>query len=240
MKIELLRLGVANKPWPISKGATEIRINNQPYKGINLTTRHTQARRVPRVATIHDEVKKTSSTRIPVFHAYTSTDTPWVAHALSHFTSIRYGRIAFVSAAHDATQFGDFICHVCIRTVKCLFIQTQPTWALIDTGGGYHLEALNIRSDHFPSFPFSILYFSLIALPGLILNHSIINSSSQHSFHEPGYQKSLNLVSGVCHSTSTGVLFTKHSITNGFPTTIGARWYTKGIMHSMVYSTPIA
>jgi hypothetical protein len=158
-----------------------------------------------------------------IFHAYTSTDTPWVAHALSHFTSIRYGRIAFVSAAHDATQFGDFICHVCIRTVKCLFIQTQPTWALIDTGGGYHLEALNIISDHFPSFPFSILYFSLIALPGLILNHSIINSSSQHSFHEPGYQKSLNLVSGVCHSTSTGVLFTKHSITNGFPTTIGAR-----------------
>jgi hypothetical protein len=32
-----------------------------------------------------------------------------VAHALSHFTSVRYGRIASVSAAHDATQFRDSI-----------------------------------------------------------------------------------------------------------------------------------
>jgi hypothetical protein len=59
MKVELLRLGVANKPSPISDGVMEIRINNQPCKGINLTTRHTQARRAPRVATIHDEVKET-------------------------------------------------------------------------------------------------------------------------------------------------------------------------------------
>jgi hypothetical protein len=28
--------------------------------------------------------------------------------------------------------------------------------------------------------------------------------------------KALNLVSGVCHSTSIGILSTKHSITNGF------------------------
>jgi hypothetical protein len=112
---------------------------------------------------------------------------------------------------------------------KCLFIR-----GLINTGGGYHLGALNIRSDHFPSFPSSILHFPLIALSGLILNHSIIYSSSQHSFHEPRYQKALNLASGVWHSTSTGVLSTKHSINNGFSTTIGARWYTKGIMHSRV------
>jgi hypothetical protein len=59
MKVELLRLGVANKPSPISDGVMEVRINNQSCKGINLTTRHTQARRAPRVATIHDEVKET-------------------------------------------------------------------------------------------------------------------------------------------------------------------------------------
>jgi hypothetical protein len=40
-----------------------------------------------------------------VFHAYASADTPWVAHALSHFTPVRYGRIASVSAAHEVTQF---------------------------------------------------------------------------------------------------------------------------------------
>jgi hypothetical protein len=52
---------------------------------------------------------------------------------------------------------------------KYLFIQTQPTWALNDIGGGYHLGALNIRSYHSSSFPSSILYFPLIALPGLPL-----------------------------------------------------------------------
>jgi hypothetical protein len=47
----------------------------------------------------------------------------------------RYGRIASVSATQDATQFGHSISPVCVSTFKCLFIQTQPTWALIDTGG---------------------------------------------------------------------------------------------------------
>jgi hypothetical protein len=125
-----------------------------------------------------------------------------VAHALSHYTPVRYGRIASVSAAHDATQFGDSICPVCFSTFKCLFIRTQPTWALIDTGGGYHHEAPNIISDHSPSFPSSILHFPLIAPPDLQLCHSINYSSSQHSFQEPGYQKGLNLTSGVCHSVT--------------------------------------
>jgi hypothetical protein len=71
---------------------------------------------------------------------------------------------------------------------KCLFIQTQPTRTLIDTGGGYHLGALNIRSDHSSSFPSSILHFLLITPPGLQLCHSINYSSSQHSNLEPGYK----------------------------------------------------
>jgi hypothetical protein len=82
MKVELLCLGAANKPSPISEGVTEIQINNQPYKGINLTTRHTKARRAPRVATVHDAVKE-SGRVLPhpsvIFHAYASADTPWVA-----------------------------------------------------------------------------------------------------------------------------------------------------------------
>jgi hypothetical protein len=60
------------------------------------------------VAIIHDEVKETIRARlnlVHVFHAYALADTPWVAHALSHFTPIRYGRIASVSAANEATQF---------------------------------------------------------------------------------------------------------------------------------------
>jgi hypothetical protein len=108
-------------------------------------------------------------TLVHVFHAYASVDTPLVALALSHYTSVRYGRIASISVAHNATQFGDFICPVYISTFKCLFIQTQPTQALIDTGGGYHLEAQNIRSDHSAFFPSSILHFLLIAPLGLQL-----------------------------------------------------------------------
>jgi hypothetical protein len=47
MKVELLRLNTTNKPSLISEGVAEIRINTQPYKGINMTTRHTQVRRTP-------------------------------------------------------------------------------------------------------------------------------------------------------------------------------------------------
>jgi hypothetical protein len=118
------------------------------------------------VATIHDEVKETIRAHLAlvhVFNASASADTPWVAHALSHYTSVRYGRIASVSMAHDATQFRESICPICVSTYKCLFIRTQPTRALIDTGGGYHLEALNIISDYSPSFPSSTLHFPLIA-----------------------------------------------------------------------------
>jgi hypothetical protein len=120
------------------------------------------------VATIHDEVNETIRahlTLVHIFHAYASANTSWVAH----YTSVRYGRIASVSVAHDATQFGDSIYPICVSTLKCLFIRTQLTRTLTDTGGGYHLEALNIRSDHSPSFPFSILHFPLIAPPGLQL-----------------------------------------------------------------------
>jgi hypothetical protein len=143
------------------------------------------------VATIHDKVKemiRVHLTLVHIFHLYASVNTPWVAHALSHFTSFKYGRIASVSAAHDATQFGDSICPVCVSTFKCLFIPTQSRRALTDTGGGYHLEAPKIRSDHSPSFQSSILHFPLISPPDLILNHSIIYFSSQHSTLEPGYK----------------------------------------------------
>jgi hypothetical protein len=58
------------------------------------------------VATVHNAVKETIRahlTLVHVCHAYASADTPWVAHALSHYTPVRYGRIAFISVAHDGT-----------------------------------------------------------------------------------------------------------------------------------------
>jgi hypothetical protein len=139
MKLIILRLDLVNKPSLMSKGVIEIRINSQYCKGINLTTRHMQACRAPQVATIHDVTKETIRahlTLVHVFHAYASVDTLWVAHALSHCTPIRYGRTASVSAAHNATQFGDSTCPACVSTYKCLFIQTQLARALTDNRRG--------------------------------------------------------------------------------------------------------
>jgi hypothetical protein len=226
MKVELLYLNTANKPSPISEGVTEIQINSQPYKGINLTTRHTQARRAPRLATIHDVTKKPSQ-GLPhpsaVFHAYASADTLWVAQTLSQYTSVKRGKVSSNWLTHEATQFGDSICPVCVSTFQMLVQQCS-----IDACLNRHRRGLPPWSSEYQIRPvpfLSIKYspFSPNCPPDLILNHSIIYSSSQYSFHEPGYQKALNLTSGVCHSTSTSVLSTKHSITNGFSTTIGSR-----------------
>jgi hypothetical protein len=108
MKVELLHLNIANKPSPISEGVMEIRINSQPCKGINLITRHTQVRRAPRVATIHNTVKESGQV-LPrpsaIFHAYALTDTPWMARTLSHYTSVKRRKVLSNSVTHKATQF---------------------------------------------------------------------------------------------------------------------------------------
>jgi hypothetical protein len=172
MKLIILCLDTANKPSPMPEGVTEIRINNQPCKGINLTTWHTWVKEATRVAIIHDDTKKSGrvlSHPSAVFHVYASVDTPWVAQTLSHCTSVKRVKVSSNSLTHEVTKFEDSICPICISTFKCFFIWTQPTRALTDIGEGYHLGALNFRSDHSSSFPSSILSFLLIAPPGLQL-----------------------------------------------------------------------
>jgi hypothetical protein len=71
-------------------------------------------------------------------------------------------------------------CPICISTFKCFFIWAQPTRPLTDTDGGYHLGALNFRSDHPSSFPFSILLFPLIAPPGLQLCQDLDHPAKPH------------------------------------------------------------
>jgi hypothetical protein len=120
---------LVNKPSPISEGVAEIRINSQTCKGINLTIQHMQAWRAPRVAIVHRAVKemiRADLTLVHIFHVYASVDTTWVAHALSHYTPVRYGRIASVLLAHDTTQFGDSICPVCISIFQ-MHVHSEPT-----------------------------------------------------------------------------------------------------------------
>jgi hypothetical protein len=116
MKLIILQNDCNGQVLPISEGIAKTRAN------LNL------ARIISRQ---HD-------TREPGgHHEYASADTPWVAHALSQCTPVRYGRIASVSATHDTTQFRDSICHGCVRTFQML-VHSDPT----DTGLNRHRQRL--------------------------------------------------------------------------------------------------
>jgi hypothetical protein len=218
MKLIILHLDSANKTTPMSENVVEIQINNQPCNGINLTTQHTWATEATQVATVHDEAKK-SGWVIPrpsaIFHVYAPADTPWLAWTLSHCTPVKRGKVSSNSLTYEATKFGDYICPICVSTFKCLFIQTQLTWALIDTDRDYHLGDLNFRSDHSSSFPSSILPFPLIAPPGLQLYQYLDHLDKPHrtSISSKGpIIGQLRTNFDFNHSTSTIAHRTKHSV----------------------------
>jgi hypothetical protein len=112
------------------------------------------------VAIVHDAIKETIRahlTLVHIFHVYVSVDTPWVAHALSHYTSVRYGRIVSVSVAHNTTQFGDSICPICVSTFQML-IHLDP----IDAGLKRHRQGLPPWSSefHIRPLPFLLIQYS--------------------------------------------------------------------------------
>jgi hypothetical protein len=107
------------------------------------------------VAIVHDAVKemiRAHLTLVHVFYVYASVDSPWVAHALSHYTPVRYGRIASVSVAHDAIQFGDSICSICVSTVQML-VHSDPT----NTGLKQHRRGLPPWSSEYQIRPLPFL-----------------------------------------------------------------------------------
>jgi hypothetical protein len=55
-----------------------------------------------------------------VFHAYASVGTQLVARALPHYTPMKGGRVSFNSLTHEATQFADSICLVCVGIFQML------------------------------------------------------------------------------------------------------------------------
>jgi hypothetical protein len=156
MKVELLRLGAANKPSPISEGITEIWINSQLCKGINLTIRHTQARKASRVATIHDTVKEPAENYLALVLYFTRT--PQRTHR-GWPDTIPYNihkEVGYRPTQQHMKLLSLGIPYVPYASVhfKCLFIQTQLTRALIDTGWGYTLELwISDQTTHPPSHP---------------------------------------------------------------------------------------
>jgi hypothetical protein len=155
MKLIILRLDSANKPSSMSEGVVEIRINNQPCRGTNLTIWHMQARWAPRVVTIHDMTKK-SGRILPhpsvVFHAYASVHTPWVARTLSRYTSVKRGKVTSNSSTHKATQFRDSKCPICVSTFQ-MFVHPDPT----DAGLNRHRRRLPPWSSEYQIRPLPFL-----------------------------------------------------------------------------------
>jgi hypothetical protein len=126
----------------------------------------------PRVASIHDVTKK-SGRVLPhpsvVFHAYDSTDTPWVARTLSHCTPVKRGKVSSNSLTHEATQFGDSICPICISTFQML-VHSDPTYV----GLNRHRRGLPPWRSKFKihttlNLPSSILHFHINAPSSLQL-----------------------------------------------------------------------
>jgi hypothetical protein len=99
------------------------------------------------VATIHDVTKKPGRV-LPrpsaVFHTYASADTPWVARTLSHYTPMKRGKVLSDSSTHEATQFKDSICPVCISTFQIL-VHSDPT----DVGLKRHKRGLPTWSSEY-------------------------------------------------------------------------------------------
>jgi hypothetical protein len=192
MKVEWLHLNITNKLSPISEGVTKIWINSQPCKGINLTTWHTQAGGHHEWQQFTTWPKSQAGSYLALVSSsscmprWTHRGWPERYPIIHLWSEVRY------RPTHRYTKLLSLgIPYVLYALVQfnCLFIRAQPTWALIDTGGGYHLGASNIRSDHSPCFPSSIIHFPLIAPPDLQLCHSINYSCSQHSTLEPRYKR---------------------------------------------------
>jgi hypothetical protein len=128
-----------------------------------------------------------------------------VAHALSLFTSVRYGRIASVSVTHDATKFvGPH--KYCMRwyIIKRLFIWTQSTRALIDTGGGYHIQIFEFMIQTTLNLP---IQYSPLSPNCPARSQVMPTSRSIHLYHigPPSIENALSRADSN-HSSSTDSL----------------------------------
>jgi hypothetical protein len=107
------------------------------------------------VATIHDVTKKPGRV-LPhpsvIFHVYALVDTPWMARTLSHYTSMKRGKVSSNSSTHEATQFRDSICSVCDSTFQML-VHSDPT----DAGLNRHRRGLPPWSSEYQIRPLPFL-----------------------------------------------------------------------------------
>jgi hypothetical protein len=140
-------------------------------QGINLATWHTWATKATWVATVRDDYQRVEpGPPYPsvVFHTKTSMGSPWVTRTLSqchlwstvgcHLTQQPSMLLSLrdpINLVYASTQL-----NACCN-------RTQPTWSIIDTGRGYHLQSSEYENRPLSTFPSGILHFPLVALPNL-------------------------------------------------------------------------
>jgi hypothetical protein len=89
-----------------------------------------------------------------VFHAKTSTGSPWVARTLSLLSSIKRGKISSNLVIVKATKFtGHHKSHMCKYIINAYCNRAQPMRSLIDTGRSYHLRSSEYENRPLSLFP---------------------------------------------------------------------------------------
>jgi hypothetical protein len=137
---------------PISEGVTEIRINSHIAREIiqqhDTREPHRFHEWPPFALTIKESGRVLPHPNV-VFHTKTSTGSPWVARTLFQCTPVKRGKILSNSMTVKLLSLWDPINPVCIITqLNACSNRAQPTWYLINTGGGYQLGASNLTLDH--------------------------------------------------------------------------------------------
>jgi hypothetical protein len=148
--------GCSEQVSPICKGVAEIWINSHLAREITWQhdTREPQRQHKwpPFVMTIK-RLGQVLPHPSAVFHAKTSTGSPWVDRTLSHCTSVKWGKLLSNSATVEAIKFvGPHNSHIHQYIINACCNGAQLTWSLIDTGGDYHLW-----SSKYKNRPLSLL-----------------------------------------------------------------------------------
>jgi hypothetical protein len=144
-------------------------------EGINLATWHTWATKVTWVATFRDDYQRVPSGPLypsVVFHMKTLMGSLCVARTLSHCHPWSTVGCCPTQRLSTLLSLWDNINPVCANTqLNAYCNRAQPTWSLIDTGGGYHLRSSEDENRPLSTFTSGILHFPLVASLGLIYSY---------------------------------------------------------------------
>jgi hypothetical protein len=127
------------------------------------------------------EILKRDTYPSAVFHAKTSTGSPWMARTLSQCHPWSTVGCRPTQRLSTLLSLRAPINTICANTqLNACCNRAQPTRSLINTGGAYHLRSFEYENRPFSTFPSDILHFPLVAPPGLTWSYK---SNCEHKPH---------------------------------------------------------